>query len=200
MLRRPQVISRSPAARRRNLPSCITWRLRRMFQAPHQFQSGNRPLALSKAQRFEWKGPDNFQEDGIVVYPPNFQKGRKYPLVLLFMAVLRLLPRRSSVCFRSSWPRMATLCFHRIIAAAVISATPISAIWNDAGDGPGRDVMAGLMRSRSWGSLTKTRSEDGLVLRRIHDLPAHRPLPNLEGGHGWRACDRPLRRIQSFGL
>src|SRR5260370_7915408 len=40
-------------------------------------------LALGKAEKFEWKGPDGFQEGGVLFYPPDFQKDRKYPLVLV---------------------------------------------------------------------------------------------------------------------
>ncbi len=40
-------------------------------------------LALGKVEKTTWKGPDGFQEDGVLVYPPDFQKERKYPLVLI---------------------------------------------------------------------------------------------------------------------
>src|SRR5882672_1387540 len=102
-------------------------------------------LALSKAQRFEWKGPDNFQEDGILVYPPDFQKGRKYPLVLIihggptassttqFSFLSQLMAAHGYVVFSPNYRGSDNLgnAYQR-------------AIWNDAGDGPGRDVMAGI--------------------------------------------------------
>jgi len=39
-------------------------------------------LNLGRTDTFEWKGPDGFAEDGIVVYPPDFSRDKKYPLVL----------------------------------------------------------------------------------------------------------------------
>src|SRR5260370_41597079 len=52
---------------------------RRLTDFNHEIAS----LALGKAERFEWKGPDGFPEDGVLFYPPDFQKDRKYPLVLI---------------------------------------------------------------------------------------------------------------------
>jgi len=39
-------------------------------------------LDLGDIDTFAWKGPDGFAEDGVVVYPPNFARDKKYPLVL----------------------------------------------------------------------------------------------------------------------
>jgi dipeptidyl aminopeptidase/acylaminoacyl peptidase len=39
-------------------------------------------LDLGRAEPFGWQGPDGFAEDGVVVYPPDFSRGKKYPLVL----------------------------------------------------------------------------------------------------------------------
>ena len=40
-------------------------------------------LELGKTEAIEWDGPDGFRMDGVVTYPPGFQTGRKYPLVLM---------------------------------------------------------------------------------------------------------------------
>jgi dipeptidyl aminopeptidase/acylaminoacyl peptidase len=55
-------------------------------EAPKRLTNFNRQIAalqLGKVERFEWQGPDGFHEDGILVYPPDFSKDKKYPLVLL---------------------------------------------------------------------------------------------------------------------
>jgi dipeptidyl aminopeptidase/acylaminoacyl peptidase len=39
-------------------------------------------IALGKVEALEWQGPDGFREDGILVYPPGFDRSKKYPLVL----------------------------------------------------------------------------------------------------------------------
>ena len=115
-------------------------------------------LALSKAQQFEWKGPDNFQEDGIVVYPPDFQKERKYPLVLIihggptassttqFSFLSQLMAAHGYVVFSPNYRGSDNLgnAYQR-------------AIWNDAGDGPGRDVMAGIDALKKLGFIDENR-------------------------------------------
>jgi dipeptidyl aminopeptidase/acylaminoacyl peptidase len=102
-------------------------------------------LTLGKSERFEWKGPDNFQEDGVLVYPPDFQKDKKYPLVLIihggpqastttqFNFFSQLMATHGYVVFEPNYRGSDNLgnAYQR-------------AIWNDAGDGPGRDVIAGI--------------------------------------------------------
>ncbi len=102
-------------------------------------------LALGKTERFEWKGPDGFQEDGVICYPPEFQKDRKYPLVLIihggpqassttqFDFLSQLMASHGYVVFSPNYRGSDNLgnAYQR-------------AIWDDAGDGPGRDIMAGI--------------------------------------------------------
>jgi len=102
-------------------------------------------LAQGKSEKFSWKGPDGFQEDGALVYPPDFQKDHKYPLVLIihggptaasttsFAFLSQLMASHGYVVFSPNYRGSDNLgnAYQR-------------AIWNDAGDGPGRDVMAGI--------------------------------------------------------
>lgn len=39
--------------------------------------------SLGRSGKIEWKGPDRFQEDGVLIYPPDFQQDKEYPLVLI---------------------------------------------------------------------------------------------------------------------
>jgi dipeptidyl aminopeptidase/acylaminoacyl peptidase len=114
---------------------------RRLTDFNHEIAS----LALGKAEKFEWKGPDGFQEDGVLFYPPDFQKDRKYPLVLIihggptassttqFNFLSQLMATHGYVVFSPNYRGSDNLgnAYQR-------------AIWNDAGDGPGRDVIAGI--------------------------------------------------------
>jgi len=109
---------------------------RRLTDFNHEIAS----LALGKAERFEWKGPDGFPEDGVLFYPPDFQKDRKYPLVLIihggttqFSFLSQLMAAHGYVVFSPNYRGSDNLgnAYQR-------------AIWNDAGDGPGRDVIAGV--------------------------------------------------------
>lgn len=115
-------------------------------------------LALAKAERFEWKGPDGFQEDGVLFYPPDFQKDRKYPLVLIihggptastttqFNFLSQLMASHGYVVFSPNYRGSDNL-----------GNTYQRAIWNDAGDGPGRDVIAGIdeLKKRSFIDASK---------------------------------------------
>src|SRR5712664_4140314 len=114
---------------------------RRLTDFNHEIAS----LALGKAESIEWKGPDGFEEDGVLFYPPDFQKDRKYPLVLIihggptassttqFNFLSQLMATHGYVVFSPNYRGSDNLgnAYQR-------------AIWNDAGDGPGRDVIAGI--------------------------------------------------------
>lgn len=102
-------------------------------------------LALGKTERFEWQGPDKFLEDGAILYPPGFQKGKKYPLVLIIHGG----PRAATTTQFSFLPQLAAahdwLIFEpNYRGSENLGNAYTRAIWNDAGDGPGRDVMSGI--------------------------------------------------------
>ena len=102
-------------------------------------------LELGKTETIEWDGPNGFRQDGVVTYPPDFSPDRKYPLVLYihggprsasrdaFSSRAQLLAARGWIIFEPNYRGSDNLgnAFQ-------------SAIWNDAGDGPGRDVMSGV--------------------------------------------------------
>lgn len=102
-------------------------------------------LDLGKTESIEWDGPDGLRQDGVVTYPPDFAAGRKYPLVLYvhggprsaskeaFSPRAQLLAAREWVIFEPNY-RGSDNLGNRFQ----------SAIWNDSGDGPGRDVMSGV--------------------------------------------------------
>jgi dipeptidyl aminopeptidase/acylaminoacyl peptidase len=102
-------------------------------------------LALGKAEKFVWKGPDGFQEDGVLYYPPDFQKDRKYPLVLIIHGG----PTASSTTQFSFLPQLMVSHGYVVYSPNYRGSDNLGnayqrAIWNDAGDGPGRDVIAGI--------------------------------------------------------
>jgi dipeptidyl aminopeptidase/acylaminoacyl peptidase len=116
--------------------------------APRRLTDFNHEVAsydLGKMEAIEWQGPDGFHEDGIVTYPPDFEPSRKYPLVLnihggpnttscaVFSDLSQVLAARGYVVFEPNYRGSDNRgnAFQR-------------AIVNDAGAGPGRDVMAGV--------------------------------------------------------
>jgi dipeptidyl aminopeptidase/acylaminoacyl peptidase len=102
-------------------------------------------LALGKTERFEWQGPDKFHEDGTITYPPGFQKNKKYPLVLIIHG-----GPRAATTTQFSFLRQLAAAHDWVIfepnyrGSENLGNAYMHAILNDAGDGPGRDVMAGL--------------------------------------------------------
>ena len=99
---------------------------------------------LGRTEAVQWKF-EGFSEDGVVVYPPDFDSSKKYPLVLYIHGG----PRASTTTDFSSLPQS-------LAAQGWVVFQPnyrgsdnfgnayVRAIRDDAGAGPGRDVMAGL--------------------------------------------------------
>jgi dipeptidyl aminopeptidase/acylaminoacyl peptidase len=115
-------------------------------------------LSLGRREKFEWQGPDKFAEDGVVVYPPGFDRGKKYPLVLVihggpratsttqFSFLSYLIAARDCVVFEPNYRGSENL-----------GNAYTRAIWNNAGDGPGRDVMAGIEALKKQGWVDESR-------------------------------------------
>jgi dipeptidyl aminopeptidase/acylaminoacyl peptidase len=122
------------------------------------FNDGIAALALGKSEKIEWKGPDNFHEDGVLVYPPDFQKGKKYPLVLIIHGG----PQASTTTQFSLLPQVMATHGYVVFEPNYRGSDNLGnayqrAIWNDAGDGPGRDVIAGIDAVKKLGFVDETR-------------------------------------------
>jgi len=115
-------------------------------------------LGLGRTETFEWKGPDGFAEDGIVIYPSDFSPDKKYPLVLFihggpqfasttdFDFNAQFFASHGYVVFRPNYRGTDNLGnkYQR-------------AIVNDAADGPGRDVMSGIAALEKQGFIDESR-------------------------------------------
>ena len=77
----------------------------------------------SASRTITWQGPDGFSENGVVVYPPDFVAGRKYPLVLDIHGGPMATSTEGWTPRTSSWPRRAGSCSARITGAATTWAT-----------------------------------------------------------------------------
>ena len=118
------------------------------------FNQGIAALKLGKAEKLEWQGPDTFQEDGVVVYPPDFDKEKKYPLVLLIHGG----PTASSITGFSFFTQLLAARGYIVFSPNYRGSDNLGnayqrAIWNDAGDGPGRDVIAGIDALKKLGNI-----------------------------------------------
>ena len=108
----------------------------------------NAPLAdlsLARAETVSWQGPGHRTLDGVVTYPANYQAGRRYPLVLLIHGGpasssrerFNLLPQ---VMAAHDW-----LVFEPNYRGSDSGGDAFfAAIYKDAGQGPGEDVMSGV--------------------------------------------------------
>jgi dipeptidyl aminopeptidase/acylaminoacyl peptidase len=115
-------------------------------------------LQLGKMEPFEWQGPDGFREDGVIIYPSDFSNDKKYPLVLYvhggpteaatigFDDLGQLLAARGYVVFEPNYRGSDNR-----------GEAYQHAIYNDAGDGPGRDVMAGIDAVKKLGFVDESR-------------------------------------------
>ena len=102
-------------------------------------------LDLGEREPIRWRGADDFDMDGVVTFPPGYQPGRPYPLVLFIHGGPR---GTSTVAFsaRAQW-----LASHGWVVfqpnyrgSDNLGNAYQAAIWNDAGAGPGRDIMSGV--------------------------------------------------------
>ena len=116
--------------------------------APKRLTNYNSAIAaldLSRVQSIDWDGPNGFHEDGVLTYPPDFSRDKKYPLVLLIHGG----PQASSTASFSTPSQIIAAQGYVVFEPNYRGSDNLGnayqrAIYRDAGDGPGRDVMAGL--------------------------------------------------------
>jgi dipeptidyl aminopeptidase/acylaminoacyl peptidase len=114
-------------------------------------------LDLGAVKPVTWQN-DGFNEDGIVTFPPGYTPDKSYPLVLVihggpnsasltsFSSLNQLLAGRGYIVFNPNYrgsDNLGEAYWH--------------AIFNDAGAGPGRDVMAGIAAVEKIASIDKNR-------------------------------------------
>jgi dipeptidyl aminopeptidase/acylaminoacyl peptidase len=115
-------------------------------------------LTLGRVETVEWDGPDGFRENGVVTYPPGFTDGQRYPLVLYIHGgpmgtstegwdpFAQLLAAQDWIVFRPNYRGSSNM-----------GDEFQSAVINDAGEGPGRDVMAGVEALKKRGIVDESR-------------------------------------------
>lgn len=110
-------------------------------------------MTLGKTETIRWEN-DGFKQCGIVTYPINYEKGKKYPLVLLIhggpaAASLEQFARFSQILANEGY-----FVFEpNYRGSDNLGAEYREAIKEDAGAGPGRDVMAGLDKLKATGMI-----------------------------------------------
>ncbi len=115
-------------------------------------------LKLGTVESLQWRGPDNFLEDGTLVYPPDYKAGAKLPLVL----VIHGGPQAASTTSFSGFAQLLAARGYLVFSPNYRGSDNLGnayqrAIFNDAGDGPGRDVMSGVEYVKSKGIVDEQR-------------------------------------------
>jgi dipeptidyl aminopeptidase/acylaminoacyl peptidase len=121
------------------------------------FNAAAASLALGRTEVLQWQS-EGFQHNGIITYPPDFQPGRKYPLVLVIhggprAASLETFAAQAQLFAARGW----VILQPNYRGSDQLGRVYQTAITNDAGAGPGRDVMAGLDALKKRGFVDETR-------------------------------------------
>lgn len=128
--------------------------------APKRITDVNGELAklpLGKTETVEWKN-DNFTENGILTYPVGFDSSKKYPMVLLIHGGPRAASMRTFSPAAQLMAAKGWLVFQpNYRGSDNLGGAYQSAIRNDAGEGPGRDVIAGIEMLKAKGFVDETK-------------------------------------------
>jgi dipeptidyl aminopeptidase/acylaminoacyl peptidase len=114
-------------------------------------------LDLGRSETISWDC-DTFHVDGVVTYPPDFVATKKYPLVLYIhggprSASKETFSSRTQLLAAQEW-----IVFEPNYRGSDNLGNAFQAgIWNDAGKGPGRDVMAGVAALEKRGFIDTAR-------------------------------------------
>ena len=114
---------------------------------PRRLTDFNRDIAaleLGHVEEIRWKN-EGFDEDGVLVYPPGFDASKKYPLVLYIHGG----PRAATTLGYAMLPQVLAANGWVVFQPNYRGSDNLgnrytTAISNDSGAGPGRDVMAGV--------------------------------------------------------
>jgi dipeptidyl aminopeptidase/acylaminoacyl peptidase len=115
-------------------------------------------LDLGRTDTFEWKGPDGFAEDSVVTYPPDFSRDNKCALVLYIHGGPQWASTTDFDFFRQLLASHGYVVFEpNYRGSDNLGNKYMRAIVNDGGDGPGRDVMAGIAALEKQGFIDESR-------------------------------------------
>jgi dipeptidyl aminopeptidase/acylaminoacyl peptidase len=114
-------------------------------------------MDLGRVETITWKN-DGFDQDGVLITPPGFDKTKKYPLVVYIHGG----PRASSTTGFAFLPQIFAAQGWVVFQPNYRGSDNLGnaytrAIIGDAGAGPGRDVIAGIDTVRKRGFIDETR-------------------------------------------
>ena len=115
-------------------------------------------LWLGKAEGLEWPVGNGMYADGVVTYPPNFEKGKKYPLVLFIHGGPTAASNLSILPFVQQLAAQGWIVFQPNYRGSSNRGNRFQrAIEGDAGKGPGKDIMKGIKALKKQGIVDEAR-------------------------------------------
>jgi dipeptidyl aminopeptidase/acylaminoacyl peptidase len=115
-------------------------------------------LTLARSETIRWKGPGGRTLDGVLTYPGNYRAGHAYPLVLYVHGG----PNSSSRERFNLMPQVLAAHDWMVFEPNYRGSDNhgnafFSAIYKDAGQGPGEDVMSGVAYLKTRGLVDPAR-------------------------------------------
>jgi dipeptidyl aminopeptidase/acylaminoacyl peptidase len=106
-------------------------------------------LRLGNSEVVTWQSPDaapkNWTENGILTFPPNYESGKKLPLVLYIHGGPTSSSKNTFSIFAQLLAAQGWLVFEPNYRGSDNLGNDFGrSIVDDSGDGPGRDVLAGV--------------------------------------------------------
>jgi dipeptidyl aminopeptidase/acylaminoacyl peptidase len=115
-------------------------------------------MALGAVETVTWDGPDGFAQNGVLVYPPGYQEGRRYPLVLSIHGGPMGASIEAMSTFNQIMAAQGWLVFSPNYRGSSTQGDAFqSAVIDDAGEGPGHDVMSGVDAVKELGIVDESR-------------------------------------------
>jgi len=115
-------------------------------------------MKLGKVETIEWETDLNITTDGVVTYPPNFTASKKYPLVLYIHGGPIDASKESFSSLAQEMARNGWIVFKPNYRGSSNRGDKFQeAIRNDGGEGPGRDIMAGIEKLKLKGYIDETK-------------------------------------------
>lgn len=122
------------------------------------FNAAVAALQLGRVTTVRWDSSDGFHEAGVLTYPPGYVAGKRYPLVLRIHGG----PNETSEAFFEPFYQLAAQRGYLVFAPNYRGSTNLGsaferAIFNDASDGPGRDIVDGIAAVERLGIVDRSR-------------------------------------------
>lgn len=130
-------------------------------EAPVKITSFNEiisKLNLGKVSSINWKSEDGFYEDGIITYPPKFSPDKKYPLILYIHGGPMASSSEKFSFFSQVLAAQGWIVFQpNYRGSNNLGKAYQSSVINDAGEGPGKDIMTGIDAITKLGFIDKSK-------------------------------------------